>query len=125
MRRALRSIAIATGLGVLALSGILIYGVVDPAFVYRDVSIHIPVAPDQVLNDALALKLGGQAIDEAGLSGKMIPYHDDRLENGNKYLYVSDSGRGTLMYQSHENGTRFLHIELADGVAHCELWRGK
>lgn len=125
MWRALKYIAVATGLGVLALIGLLIYGLMNPAFVYRDISMHIPVATDQVLSEALALELGEQVLDEAGLSGKLAPYHDDRLENGNQYLYVSESGRGTLMYHSYEYGRRFLHIELANDFAHCELWRGK
>ncbi|MFK7884520.1 MAG: hypothetical protein AB8F26_10105 [Phycisphaerales bacterium] len=125
MRRAVKYIVLVTALGLLALIGLLIYGLYNPAYVYRDVSIVIPVPADQVLSESLALELGQHVLDDAGLLGKVEPFPDDRLENGNQYLFVSESGRGTLMFHSNDYGRRFLHIELSDGIAQCELWRSK
>lgn len=125
-KRAVKLLALTVLLLFLSLAGLLIYGIFNPAFVYRDAVAEYPAPDTPQLTEAFALACAEQIIAKANLTGELEPYEDDRADPGDRYLLRYSTTSGTIMF-THKTlgGARFVHIDLVDGTAHCELWRGK
>ncbi len=104
----------------------VIYGIFNPAFVYRDAIAEYPAPDIQQLTEPFALACADQIIAKARLAGQLKPFEDDRADPGDRYLLRNGPTRGSMMFRNAANGGNyFVHIDLIDGTAHCELWRGK
>ena len=105
-------------------AGVVALVAFNPASVLRDAIAEYPAPDGQQLTESFALACADRIIAEAGLAGKLQPYEDDRVEPGDRYMLRSGITRGSIMYLHPEHGPRFFKIDLVDGTAYCELWRG-
>lgn len=107
-------------------AGIVVYGIFNPAFIYREAIAEYPAPDAQQLTEPFALACADQLIAKAGLAGQLKPFEDDRADSGDRYLLQNGPTSGTIMFfNTALGGSYAAHIDLIDGTAHCELWRGK
>jgi|GEM_PF-6729344 len=126
LKRALRLLALTVLLLFLSLAGLVVYGIFNPAFVFRDAVAEYPAPDTPQLTEAFALACAEQIIAKANLSGALEPYEDDQADPGDRYLLRSGPTTGMIAFVNRTRGGMYaVHIKLIDGTAHCELWRGK
>jgi hypothetical protein len=126
IKRALKLLALTVLLLFLALLGTAIYGIFNPAFVLRDAVAEYPAPDTPQLTESFALACAEQIMAKANLAEEFEPFEDDRADQGDRYLLRDSTTSGSIMFTHKTLGDRrFVHIELIEGTAHCELWRGK
>jgi hypothetical protein len=107
-------------------AGLVVYAIFNPAFYLGDAVAEYPAPDTPQLTEAFALACAEQIIAQANLAGELEPFEDDRADPGDRYLLRHSPTSGTIMFVHKTlGGARFVNIDLIDGTAHCELWRGK
>ena len=107
------------------LAGILINGILNPAFVYRDARATYPANGAAEISETFALECGAKLLQQAGATDGYLPYPDEEAVPGDRYLYRYGLASATIVYLNPDGGRYTMHIDLVEDQAHCELWRPK
>lgn len=120
LKRAFKLLVLTVLLLFLSMAGLVVYTILNPDFVFQEATTQYPIPEGQQLTEEFALSCAEQIIAESGLTGKLEPFESDRTNPADRYLIRNSPTSGEIWYGSH-----FFHIDLIDGIAHCELRRSK